>query len=51
MSAVVFLDINGTEMAEVDQDEAYKRVIEVARGGLADVDRTAGRLRALHGAM
>ncbi|MDQ0984768.1 hypothetical protein [Streptomyces sp. V2I9] len=36
---------------DVDQDEAYKLVIEVAMGGLEDVDLIAGRLRALHDAM
>ncbi|MBK3544726.1 MULTISPECIES: type II toxin-antitoxin system death-on-curing family toxin [Streptomyces] len=51
MSTVVFLDINGTDMVEVDQDEAYKLVIEVAMGSLEDVDQIAGRLRALHDAM
>ncbi|MFB6501837.1 MULTISPECIES: type II toxin-antitoxin system death-on-curing family toxin [unclassified Streptomyces] len=48
MSTVVFLDFNGTEMLDVDQDEAYKLVIEVAMGSLEDVDRIAERLRALH---
>lgn len=48
MSTVVFLDFNGTEMLDVDQDGAYKLVIEVAMGGLEDVDRIADRLRALH---
>ncbi|MEU5286103.1 type II toxin-antitoxin system death-on-curing family toxin [Streptomyces sp. CA-278952] len=51
MSTVVFLDINGTDMVEVDQDEAYKLVIEVAMGSVEDVDRIAERLRALHDAM
>lgn len=51
MSTVVFLDFNGTEMLDVDQDEAYKLVIEVAMGGLEDVDRIADRLRALRDAM
>ncbi|MDT0492103.1 type II toxin-antitoxin system death-on-curing family toxin [Streptomyces sp. NPDC012600] len=51
MSTVVFLDINGTDMAEVDQDEAYELVIEVAMGSLEDVDQIAQRLRALHDAM
>lgn len=50
MSTVVFLDFNGTEMLDVDQDEAYKLVIEVAMGGLEDVDRIADRLRALRDA-
>ncbi|RPF33873.1 type II toxin-antitoxin system death-on-curing family toxin [Streptomyces sp. TLI_185] len=51
MCTVVFLDVNGTEMLDVDQDEAYKLVIEVASGGLEDVALIALRLRALHGAM
>ncbi|MGW1001510.1 type II toxin-antitoxin system death-on-curing family toxin [Streptomyces sp. NPDC002520] len=51
MSTVVFLDFNGTEMVGVDQDEAYKLVIEVAAGGLEDVGTIARRLRALHEAM
>ncbi|MEU4179936.1 type II toxin-antitoxin system death-on-curing family toxin [Streptomyces sp. NPDC026589] len=51
MSTVVFLDVNGTDMVEVDQDEAYKLVIEVAMGSVEDVDRIAERLRALHDAM
>ncbi|MFJ9902763.1 type II toxin-antitoxin system death-on-curing family toxin [Streptomyces sp. NPDC101152] len=48
MCTVVFLDFNGTEMVGVDQDEAYKLVIEVASGALDDVGAIAGRLRALH---
>lgn len=51
MSTVVFLDFNGTEMLDVDQDEAYKLVIEVAMGSLEDVERIADRLRALRDAM
>ncbi|MFF4830796.1 type II toxin-antitoxin system death-on-curing family toxin [Streptomyces sp. NPDC001315] len=51
MSTVVFLDFNGTEMLDVDQDEAYKLVIEVASGVLEDVGMIARRLRALHEAM
>ncbi|MEU6376982.1 type II toxin-antitoxin system death-on-curing family toxin [Streptomyces sp. NPDC046909] len=51
MCTVVFLDFNGTEMLDVDQDEAYKLVIEVASGGLEDVSLIARRLRALHEAM
>ncbi|MGW3651738.1 type II toxin-antitoxin system death-on-curing family toxin [Streptomyces sp. NPDC000878] len=51
MSTVVFLDFNGTEMLDVDQDEAYKLVIEVAAGTLEDVGLIARRLRALHEAM
>ncbi|MQS37897.1 type II toxin-antitoxin system death-on-curing family toxin [Streptomyces katsurahamanus] len=48
---VVFLDINGTDMVGVEQDEAYKLVIEVASGSLDDVMLIAHRLRALHDAM
>jgi death-on-curing protein len=51
MCTVVFLDFNGTEMLDVDQDEAYKLVIEVAAGSLEDVGLIALRLRALHNAM
>ena len=51
MSTVVFLDFNGTEMLDIDQDEACKLVIEVAMGSLEDVDRIADRLRALRDAM
>ncbi|WP_369035581.1 MULTISPECIES: type II toxin-antitoxin system death-on-curing family toxin [Streptomyces] len=51
MSTVVFLDFNGTDMLDVDQDEAYKLVIEVAAGTLEDVGLIARRLRALHEAM
>ncbi|MEV0116531.1 type II toxin-antitoxin system death-on-curing family toxin [Streptomyces sp. NPDC050844] len=51
MSTVVFLDFNGADMVDVDQDEAYKLVIEVASGGLDDVGLIARRLRGLHEAM
>jgi death-on-curing protein len=51
MCAVVFLDFNGTEMLGVDQDEAYKLVIEVASGDLEDVGMIARRLKALQEAM
>jgi death-on-curing protein len=51
MSTVVFLDFNGAEMVGVDQDEAYKLVVEVASGSLEDVGMIARRLRALHEAM
>ncbi|MFE9765715.1 type II toxin-antitoxin system death-on-curing family toxin [Streptomyces sp. NPDC005808] len=51
MSTVVFLDFNGTEMLDVDQEEAYKLVIEVAAGSLEDVSMIARRLKALHEAM
>ncbi|MEU4270462.1 type II toxin-antitoxin system death-on-curing family toxin [Streptomyces sp. NPDC026092] len=48
MSTVVFLDLNGRDMVDVDQDEAYKLVIEVASGALEDVSLIARRLRGLH---
>ncbi|WP_329279256.1 type II toxin-antitoxin system death-on-curing family toxin [Streptomyces sp. NBC_00691] len=48
MCTVVFLDLNGRDMVEVDQDEAYKLVIEVAAGELEDVTLIARRLRGLH---
>ncbi|GGV31218.1 toxin Doc [Streptomyces longisporoflavus] len=51
MSTVVFLDFNGTDMIDVDQDEAYKLVIEVASGGLDDVGLISRRLRGLHEAV
>lgn len=51
MCTVVFLDFNGAEMADVDQDEAYKLVIEVAAGSLEDVGLIARRLRTLHESM
>ncbi|MFG3529332.1 type II toxin-antitoxin system death-on-curing family toxin [Streptomyces sp. NPDC047917] len=47
MCTVVFLDFNGSDMVDVDQDEAYKLVIEVAMGSLDDVGHIAQRLRSL----
>ncbi|MEV0849542.1 type II toxin-antitoxin system death-on-curing family toxin [Streptomyces sp. NPDC049954] len=51
MCTVVFLDFNGTEMLEVDQDDAYKLVIEVATGDLDDVQLISARLRSLRDAV
>ncbi|MFE7130764.1 type II toxin-antitoxin system death-on-curing family toxin [Streptomyces sp. NPDC057638] len=51
MCTVVFLDVNGTDMAGVDQDDAYKLVIDVATGELEDITLIAHRLRGLHTAM
>lgn len=48
MCTVVFLDLNGRDMVDVDQEEAYKLVIEVASGDLEDVTLIALRLRGLH---
>lgn len=47
MCCVVFLDLNGTDMAEVDQDRAYDLVVGVAAGKLDDVPAIADELRAL----
>lgn len=47
MCTVVFLDFNGSDMVDVDQDDAYKLVIEVATGTLDDVGCIAQRLRSL----
>ncbi|MBQ0988336.1 type II toxin-antitoxin system death-on-curing family toxin [Streptomyces sp. F63] len=51
MCAVVFLDLNGAEMTQVDQDEAYKLVVGAASGEPRDVADIAGRLRDLHAAL
>ncbi|WNE96878.1 type II toxin-antitoxin system death-on-curing family toxin [Streptomyces luomodiensis] len=51
MCTVVFLDLNGTEMLDVDQDEAYKLVVGVASGAIEDVGEIAAGLRRLHEAM
>ncbi|GGV13557.1 toxin Doc [Kitasatospora herbaricolor] len=48
MSAVVFLDLNGAEMTDIDQDAAYLLVVGVAAGEIGDVDAIAEQLRALH---
>jgi death-on-curing protein len=51
MCTVVFLDINGVEMGDIDQDEAYKLVVGAASGALDDVGDITTRLRALHESM
>ncbi|EFL25701.1 fic family toxin-antitoxin system, toxin component [Streptomyces himastatinicus ATCC 53653] len=48
MCTVVFLDLNGVEMVDVDQDEAYKLVVGVASGALDEVGDITARLKALH---
>lgn len=48
LCTVVFLDVNGVEMLEVDQDEAYKLVVGTAAGVLSELGDIAGRLRSLH---
>ncbi|RKN07826.1 type II toxin-antitoxin system death-on-curing family toxin [Streptomyces radicis] len=48
MCTVVFLDLNGVDMAEVDQDAAYGLVIDVAAGKAEEVALVASALRSLH---
>ncbi|MDH6135262.1 death-on-curing protein [Kitasatospora sp. MAA4] len=48
MSTVVFLDLNGSDMEEVDQEVAYRLVVEVAAGETFEVSDIARRLRDLH---
>lgn len=47
MCTVVFLDINGVDMIDVDQDGAYGLVIDIAAGKTEEVARIAAALRAL----
>ncbi|WP_405798940.1 type II toxin-antitoxin system death-on-curing family toxin [Streptomyces sp. NBC_01506] len=51
MSTAVFLDVNGTEMIDIDQDAAYELVIGVASGTIREAGEIARRLRALHDGM
>ncbi|SFD32682.1 type II toxin-antitoxin system death-on-curing family toxin [Streptomyces aidingensis] len=51
LCTAVFLDFNGADMADVDQDEAYDLVIAVAGGKVEDVPVIARALRRLHEAM
>ncbi|GAA4999877.1 type II toxin-antitoxin system death-on-curing family toxin [Kitasatospora paranensis] len=48
MGTVVFLDLNGVDMAVVDQEAAYDLVVAVAAGELTDPAAISRRLRALH---
>ncbi|WP_371481279.1 type II toxin-antitoxin system death-on-curing family toxin [Kitasatospora sp. NBC_00315] len=48
MSTVVFLDLNGAEMAGIDQDEAYLLVVGIAAGEVSELGEIARRLRALY---
>ncbi|MBF9072464.1 type II toxin-antitoxin system death-on-curing family toxin [Streptacidiphilus fuscans] len=48
LCTVVFLDLNGAEMLEIEQDEAFKLVVDVASGAADDVADIARRLRELH---
>lgn len=47
MCTVVFLDINGADMADVDQEQAYDLVIDIASGKLDEVKPIAEELRRL----
>ncbi|MCT2591264.1 type II toxin-antitoxin system death-on-curing family toxin [Streptomyces sp. N2-109] len=48
MCTMVFLDVNGAEMADLDQEQAYGLVIDIAAGKEEDVPRIAEVLRKLH---
>ncbi len=47
MCAVVFLDLNGIDMSEVDQGRAFGLMVDVAAGKADEVGWIAGELRAL----
>lgn len=47
MCAVVFLDLNGIDMAEVDQGRAFDLMVDVTAGKADDVGWVAAELRAL----
>ncbi|MFD7032681.1 type II toxin-antitoxin system death-on-curing family toxin [Streptomyces sp. NPDC059917] len=49
LAAATFLAVNGIDLADVDQESAYRLVIDVASGAEGDVGRIAGRLRGLAG--
>ncbi|WP_410538379.1 type II toxin-antitoxin system death-on-curing family toxin [Streptomyces sp. KL2] len=49
MCTAVFLDMNGVDMADIDQDRAYDLVVDIAAGKLEDVSLIADFLRALRG--
>lgn len=51
MCTVVFLDMNGVDMADIDQDRAYDLVIDIAAGKAEEVPLIASALRALHAGM
>jgi death on curing protein len=48
MCTVVFLDVNGVDMIDVDQERAYDLVIGIAAGKTEDVTLIAAQLRELH---
>ncbi|UGY91672.1 hypothetical protein [Streptomyces gobiensis] len=43
-----FLDVNGVDMADIDQDQAYGLVIDIASSKVEEVPVIADVLRALH---
>jgi death-on-curing protein len=47
MCVVVFLDLNGVDMLDVDQDRAFDLMLDVAAGKAEEVAWIAGELRAL----
>lgn len=47
MCTVVFLDVNGVDMIDVDQERAYDLVIDIAEGKTEDVTLIAAQLREL----
>ncbi|HEX5567062.1 MAG TPA: type II toxin-antitoxin system death-on-curing family toxin [Streptomyces sp.] len=51
MCTVVFLDMNGVDMADVDQDRAYDLVIDIAAGRVEEVSFIADVLRKLRADM
>lgn len=51
MCTVVFLDVNGFDMADVDQDPAFGLVMDIAAGKEEDVSRVGAVLRSLHTGM
>ncbi|WP_419995368.1 type II toxin-antitoxin system death-on-curing family toxin [Streptomyces boninensis] len=51
MCTAVFLDVNGVDMADVDQDRAYDLVIGIAAGKTEDVSVIAAALRELQRAV
>ncbi|GAB2878755.1 type II toxin-antitoxin system death-on-curing family toxin [Streptomyces mayteni] len=47
MCAVVFLDINGVDFSDIDQDEAYELVMDVASGKAENISLITEALRSL----
>ncbi|WP_405447605.1 type II toxin-antitoxin system death-on-curing family toxin [Streptomyces erythrochromogenes] len=47
LAAATFLAVNGIDLADADQEQAYDLVIDVAAGHEAEIARIAGRLRSL----